>query len=83
MRLLQPGIFRMESPNDKRGRYPDEGPIHDVRLMQSFWLAETPCTQALRQAVIGKNPRNFIGLARPTERVSYNDAGSLLRNLND
>ena len=41
-RLIPPGSFRMGS----RGYYPDEEPIHQVRIAEPFWMAETPVTQA-------------------------------------
>ncbi len=41
-RLIPAGSFRMGS----RGYYPEEEPIHTVKISDSFWLGETPVTQA-------------------------------------
>lgn len=42
-----------------------------------FWFADTPCTQALWVAVVGKNPSHFSefkdSLRRPVECVSWDD----------
>jgi formylglycine-generating enzyme required for sulfatase activity len=45
-----------------------------VRLTQGFWLADTTCTQALWQTVVGDNPNHFTGdLNLPVEKVSWDD----------
>jgi formylglycine-generating enzyme required for sulfatase activity len=41
-RLIPAGSFRMGS----RGNYPGVEPVHEVRIAEPFWLAETPVTQA-------------------------------------
>ena len=38
---------------------------------RGFWLADTSCTQALWQAVLGENPSGFRGAERPVENVSW------------
>lgn len=66
------------------GRYADEGPQHEVRIRQAFWLFDTLCTQALWHAVMGDNPSRFKLLARPVESGSCGDLGGFLtRLLND
>lgn len=48
-----------------------------VQLQHGFWLADTLCTQALWQAVTGKNPSHFSkgrdAPERPVESVRWND----------
>ena len=39
----------------------------------AFYMAETPVTQELWEAVTGANPSRFKGKNRPVERVSWND----------
>jgi formylglycine-generating enzyme required for sulfatase activity len=75
MRWIPSGRFLMGSPETELGRYGDEGPQHEVILTRGYWLGETPVTQALWVAVMGKNPSRFGGrrpddLARPVEQVS-------------
>ena len=74
LRWIPPGRFLMGSPESEAGRYSDEGPQHPVTIERGFWLADTPVTQALWQAVMGENPSHFKGLERPVERVSWQDA---------
>lgn len=82
MRWIRPSSFWMGSPADEYGRYEDEGPQHVVTLTQGFWLADTPCTQALWEAVMTSNPSRFRSPRRPVERVSWDDVQKFLRALN-
>jgi formylglycine-generating enzyme required for sulfatase activity len=83
LRLILPGSFMMGSPEDEPGRWDAEGPLHAVTLRQGFWLFDTPCTQALWRAVMGRNPSRFKSPTRPVENVSSADVQSFLRRLND
>ena len=65
-------------PKDYRDLCKDELPRHRVVLSRGFWLADTPCTQALWQAVTaGPNPSQFAQAEdvaqRPVEQVSWDD----------
>jgi hypothetical protein len=71
LRWISPGTFQMGSPDDKPGRIDDEGPRHGVTLSAGFWLFDTPCTQALRQAVMGDNPSRFNSPERPVDTISW------------
>ena len=74
MRWIRPGIFLMGSPPDDAQAYGDEHPQHLVRITTGFWLADTPVTQALWQAITGENPSHFRGdPRRPVEQVSWDD----------
>lgn len=81
MRWIVPGTFLMGSPDNEAGRRDREGPRHEVTLSQGFWLAETPCTQELWEAVMGSNPSEFRSLQRPVERVSWEDVQAFLTRL--
>lgn len=81
-RWIPPGRFWMGSPEDEKDRVTD-GLVaetqHHVTLTQGFWLADTACTQALWQAVMGTNPAHFQGegagsdqpAEHPVEKVSW------------
>ncbi len=83
LRYIPTGTFLMGSPEGVGDR--DEHPQHPVTLTQGFWLADTPCTQALWQAVMGQNPSHFKAGAdapqRPVENVSFNDVTDFLNKL--
>jgi formylglycine-generating enzyme required for sulfatase activity len=83
MRWIPPGRFWMGSPEDEAGRWEDEGPRHEVTLESGFWLFDTPCTQALWQAVMGENPSRFISPTRPVEQVSFDDVQRFLERVNE
>jgi formylglycine-generating enzyme len=81
LRWIVPGEFMMGSPTSEADRDDDETP-HRVILSQGFWLADTACTQALWQAVMGSNPSRFQGEELPVEQVSWNDVQDFIERLN-
>jgi len=83
MRWIPPGRFLMGSPESEPGRYGDEGPQHEAVVRGGFWLFDTPCTQALWEAVMGENPSEFKGKNRPVETVSWDDCQEFIPKLSD
>ncbi|VFM97321.1 MAG: Formylglycine-generating enzyme, required for sulfatase activity, contains SUMF1/FGE domain [Candidatus Kentron sp. G] len=91
LRWISPGRFIMGSPASERAGFPKyeqdnwcvkEAPRHEVILTRGYWLFDTPCTQALWQAVMGKNPSRFQSPDRPVESVTWHEAGSFMDRLN-
>lgn len=83
VRWIPAGKFLMGSPAAEKGRVEDEGAQHEVRL-SGYWLADTACTQALWQAVMGENPARFKDDPRnPVEQVSWQDCWAFFRKLNE
>lgn len=80
-RWIEPGRCLMGSPEGESGRWEHEGPRHEVTIERGFWLGETPCTQALYEAVAGKNPSEFRSPDRPVEQVSWKDCRAFLETL--
>jgi formylglycine-generating enzyme required for sulfatase activity len=80
-RWIPPGTFWMGSPEDEPGRWKDEGPRHLVTLTKGYWMAETPCTQELWQAVMGQNPSRFPNDQHPVETVSWLRVQEFLKQL--
>ena len=82
LRWCPPGRFLRGSLKDEEGRWSAEGPQHEVTLAEGYWLFDTPCTQALWEAVMGENPSRFRSPTRPVEQVSYEDVQTFLQKLN-
>lgn len=84
MRWLNPGRFKMGSPKmePERGTFGKET-LHKVTLSQGYWLAESACTQALWEVVMGENPSNFKGMNRPAESLSWEECQVFLKRIND
>ena len=82
LRWIEPGTFRMGSSDDEPERAYYEGPRHSVTISRGFWLADTSCTQALWQAVMGDNPSFFKDdPQQPVEQVSWHHVQNFLREL--
>lgn len=58
----------------------DEKPSVQVRV-SSFFLAETPVTQALWTHIMGDNPSHFQGPERPVERVTWEECQTFVQRL--
>ena len=82
-RWIVPGTFLMGSSEKEPDRFEDEIQ-HPVTLTQGFWLADSACTQALWQALMGSNPSHFQGLHdNPVDQVSWDDVQHFLQVLNE
>jgi formylglycine-generating enzyme required for sulfatase activity len=74
LRWVAPGSFVMGSPHEEDGHSSAERPQHTVTFANALWLADTACTQALWQAVMGSNPSYVADdLQKPVEQVSWDD----------
>ena len=82
MVYIPAGSFLMGSPEHETDRSSTEGPQHQVTL-GSFFMAQTPITQAQWREVAGwlkvdrdldLHPSHFKGDNRPVEQVSWLDA---------
>ena len=81
MRWIAPGSFMMGSPESEAERVDDEVQ-HRVVLGRGFWLADTACSQAMWEAVMGDNPSGFKGEGRPVESVSWINVQRFIELLN-
>ncbi len=80
-RWVEAGEFWMGSPENEEGRCKDEI-FHKVRLTQGFWLADTACTQALWETVMGESPGYSKGDDLPVGGISWEDTKDFIRKLN-
>ncbi|MDQ0291904.1 formylglycine-generating enzyme family protein [Oligosphaera ethanolica] len=76
--LIRPGKFLMGSEYS----YDEEGPVHEVRISQPFYLGKYEVTQAQWQAVMGWNPSECKGATLPVECVSWDDCQEFIEKLN-
>jgi formylglycine-generating enzyme required for sulfatase activity len=82
-RWIPSGSFLMGSPKSEAERSSDETQ-HRVAFEQGFWMADTACTQALWQAVMGNNPAKFTdNPENPVEQVSWDDVQIFLKRIHD
>ena len=80
---VEAGTFMMGATSEMQNPYDDEKPVHQVTLTNDYYMGKYEVTQALWQAVTGKNPSKFKGDNLPVERVSWNDCQVFIRNLNN
>jgi len=89
MLQIPAGSFQMGSPASEAERNGNEGPQHRVQL-QSFFLGQTPVTQAQWKEVaswsqvnlkLNPDPAIFKGANRPVEQVSWEEATEFCRRL--
>ncbi|MEO0510664.1 MAG: SUMF1/EgtB/PvdO family nonheme iron enzyme [Verrucomicrobiota bacterium] len=81
MKWVEPGSFRMGSPEGEMGRQPDET-LRDVEIQNGFWLSETEISQAQWGSIISENPSHHRGDDFPVESVSWGGAAEFCRVLN-
>ena len=82
MKWVKGGTFTMGATSEQGSDAEDvEKPAHSVTV-SDFWIGETEVTQALWQAVMGRNPSRFQGSNRPVEKVSWNDCQTFVNKLN-
>ena len=81
--LIPAGTFMMGSPDSDPDADDNEKPAHQVTLSQDFYLGKYPVTQAQWEAMMGANPSEFKGAARPVETVSWDDVQAFMQKLNE
>ena len=75
------GTFTMGATSEQKKPFDNEKPTHQVTL-SSYYIGETEVTQALWNAVMGKNPSYFKGDNLPVEKVSWEDCQKFIGKLN-
>ena len=81
MVVIPAGSFEMGSNNGET----DERPVHRVDIARPFALGKYEVTQGEWRALMGNNPSDFqdCGDRCPVEEVSWEDAQSFVRRLNE
>jgi len=83
--LLPEGTFDMGSPPDEEGRFPTEGPMHEVQV-KSFLLCKTEVTQGAWREIMGTRPWWGLPFTRnghdfPAAQVSWNDCTAFVKKV--
>ncbi len=82
MIAVEGGTFTIgATPEQGSDAKSDEKPSHQVTL-SSYYIGKTEVTQALWEAVMGKNPSKFKGDNLPVEQVSWDDCQEFIKKLN-
>lgn len=74
------GQFMMGSPESEEWRYKNEGPMHEVRFSEGFWIGKYPVTNAQYRCFKAEHDSgaygeySLNGNAQPVFMVSWNDA---------
>jgi len=75
--FVEGGTFQMGGD-----RFDREKPIHEVKIA-SFYMSKFLVTQELYQEVLSVNPSKRVGISRPVERISWEDAKEFIKVLNE
>ena len=81
--LIPAGSFDMGSPSGEEDRRDREGPVHKVRIPDSFYMGKYEVTQKQWSEVMGDNPSNFKGDDLPVERITWNYVQEFIKKLNE
>ena len=74
LRLIPEGTFQMGSPPAENGRDSDEGPVHEVRINEPFYMGVHEVTQEQYEKVMKTNPSKYVGPNYPVHMVSWDEA---------
>ena len=79
---VEAGSFNMGATPEMENPYDGEKPVHRVTLTNNYYIGKYEVTQALWQAVMGKNPSRYKGANLPVGQVSWNDCQKFILKLN-
>jgi formylglycine-generating enzyme required for sulfatase activity len=79
---VKAGCFLMGRDANFEDGNNDELPRHKVCITKSFYLGKHEITQGQWVAVMGNNPSHFKGRSKPVEQVSWHDAKTFIKRLN-
>ena len=79
---VEAGTFMMGTTSEMQDPYDNEKPVHQVALTNDYYMGKYEVTQALWQAVMGRNPSKFKGDNLPVEKVSWDDCQRFINKLN-
>jgi formylglycine-generating enzyme required for sulfatase activity len=81
--FISSGEFNMGSSSNENYRSNNEGPVHQVKISNAFYLGKYEVTQKQWRDVMGTNPSYFESDNLPVESVSWNDVQDFIKKLNE
>lgn len=84
-RWIPKGEFMMGGKDGEIGSLPNEKPLHQVKIGQSFYIGWYEVTQGQWKAVMGDNPsqNKQCGDDCPVDSVSWNEVQTFIKKLNE
>ena len=82
LRWIPAGEFVMGAATSPKEKANLEQPQHSVQIAKGFWLFDTPCTQMLWMAVMGRSTRRPSYTSHPIEQVNWSDVRAFIERLN-
>lgn len=79
LRRIPAGSFLMGSVDGQN----DEIPVHEVEISEPFYIGVHEVTQLQWEIVMDQNPSHFRGAHRPVDSVSWRQARTFIRRLNE
>ena len=79
---VEAGTFMMGATPEMEKPNSDEKPLHQVTLINDYYMGKYEVPQALWEAVMGSNPSKYKGDNLPVETVSWNDCQEFISKLN-
>ena len=82
MEFVQIPVGEFDMGSNETARFADEGPIHSVKISNTYYMGKYEVTQKQWRDVMGTNPSNFKGDNLPVESVSWGDVQEFVNKLN-
>ena len=79
---VEAGTFTMGATSEMKDPFDSEKPVHQVTLTNNYYIGKYEVTQALWQAVMGKNRSYLKGDNLPVGYVSWADCQEFVSKLN-
>ena len=77
------GTFMMGSPSGEFRRFSSRENLHHVTITRDFWMSRFEVTQQQYVSIMGNNPPKFRGDRFPVEQVSWINAETFCRKMNE
>ena len=80
---ISAGTFMMGSPSGEFRRFSSRENMHRVTITKDYWMSRYEITQEQYVAIMGNNPSKFRGSRLPVEQVTWTNADTFCKRMND